>query len=126
MKKNQSKHKYLMGHFGRIADWYWHKANPKLYEVIWESTPCPLCFDLEFSKLYNPDIDPTHLLEDFWHELQAELQTQFQVTFALSQLIDLDLIMDVKISCHWVLDLKDCLFHDAPLLDSLSNAWWLN
>jgi hypothetical protein len=66
IEKSQRKCKYLEGHFGRIADWYWHEATPKhLYEVICESTPCTLSFDLEYSKLYNPDIDPTHLLEDF-------------------------------------------------------------
>ena len=114
-EKAQGKRKYLVGHFGRIADWYWRKANPKhLYEVIRENTPCRLYFDLEFSKMHNPGVDSAQLLEEFRLELQDELQSHFQITFELSQLIDLDSSTDAKFSRHWVLNLKDCLFHDAP------------
>ena len=113
-EKAQGKRKYLVGQFGRVADWYWRKANPKhLYEVIRENTPCRLYFDLEYSKIYNTDVDEVKLLEEFRLELETEFKTSFDISFEASQLIDLDSSTDAKFSRHWILDLKDCLFEDA-------------
>jgi hypothetical protein len=114
-EKAQGKRKYLVGHFGRIADWYWRKANPKhLYEVIRENTPCRLYFDLEYSKAYNADVDEDQLLKEFREELQAEFLEHYQVELGTSQIVDLISSTDVKFSRHWIIDIPDCLFEDAP------------
>ena len=79
--KANGKRKYLVGHLGRILDLYWRKTCPNqkhFYEVIREQTPCRLYFDMEYSKIFNPDITPdisADLLKDFMHELSDELQS---------------------------------------------------
>ncbi|CAJ1924658.1 unnamed protein product [Cylindrotheca closterium] len=114
-EKSQGKRKYIVGHFGRVADWYWRKANSKhLYEVIREQTPCRLYFDLEFSKTYNTDIDSDQLLLEFRQELAAELMTHFEISLDAQQIIDLDSSTDAKFSKHWIVDTPNCLFVDAP------------
>lgn len=114
-EKAQGKRKYLVGHFGRIADWYWRKASPKhLYEVIRESTPCRLYFDLEYSKVYNPVVNEERLLNEFREELQLEFLEHYQVVLETPQIVDLDSSTDIKFSRHWILDIEDCLFEDAP------------
>lgn len=114
-EKAQGKRKYLVGHFGRIADWYWRKSNEKhLYEVIRENTPCRLYFDLEYSKKHNPSVDQKQLLTEFREELKADLMEHFQVNLETNQIIDLDSSTDVKFSRHWIFDSEGCLFEDAP------------
>ncbi|KAL3936187.1 MAG: hypothetical protein SGBAC_008440 [Bacillariaceae sp.] len=114
-EKSQGKRKYLVGHFGRVADWYWRKSNPKhLYEVIREKTPCRLYFDLEFSKAYNTDVDEEQLLVEFREELVVELMTHFEISLEARHIIDLESTTSVKFSRHWIVDTSDCLFEDAP------------
>ena len=117
-EKAQGKRKYLVGHFGRIADWYWRKndhTSKHLYEVIKENTPCRLYFDLEYSKAYNENIDDEQLLEEFQIELAADLKTYYNLTFTKQQIIDLDSSTDAKFSKHWIFDFdSDGLFEDAP------------
>eukprot|EP00980_Cylindrotheca_fusiformis_P031437 scaffold26366_cov117-Cylindrotheca_fusiformis.AAC.8 len=114
-EKAQGKRKYLVGHFGRIADWYWRKANQKhLYEVIRESTPCRLYFDLEYSKVYNPEVDEEELLNEFREELRVEFMEHYQIKLERNQIVDLDSSTDVKFSRHWILDIPGHLFEDAP------------
>ena len=112
-EKAQGKRKYVVGHFGRIVDWYWRKLDPKhLYEVINENTPCRLYFDLEYNKAYNPDIDQNALLEDFRHELAKEISDKFQLTLTSESIVDLDSSNETKFSRHWIVHLQG-LFSDA-------------
>jgi hypothetical protein len=115
-EKAQGKRKYLVGHFGRIADWYWRKSISKhLYEVIRQKTPCRLYFDLEFSKKFNMGIDEQALLEDFYEELTAEFKEHYGVELEQSRIIDLDSSTDEKFSRHWIIDLDhEGFFEDAP------------
>jgi Herpesviridae UL52/UL70 DNA primase len=114
IEKSQGKRKYLVGQFGRIADWYWRKAVPPrhLYEVIREGTPCRMYFDLEFSKVHNPELVETEhctmlLLQEFQQELVADLQTHYNLHLATSQIINLDSSSDTKFSRHWIIHLKE-------------------
>jgi hypothetical protein len=115
-EKAHGKRKYLVGHFGRIADWYWRKCVSKhLYEVIRERTPCRLYFDLEFSKKFNSDVNEEELLEEFREELVTEFKEHYQVTLEKSHIIDLDSSTDAKFSRHWIIDLDhEGFFEDAP------------
>lgn len=109
-EKSQGKRKYLVGQFGRIADWYWRKATPPrhLYEVIRAETPCRLYFDLECSKYHNPDlISPAELLNEFRLELAADLQTYFGLSLEATQIINLDSSTEAKFSRHWIVRLRD-------------------
>ena len=115
-EKAQGKRKYLVGHFGRIADWYWRKSiNKHLYEVIRQQTPCRLYFDLEYAKEFNEGIDEETLLEEFYAELAAEFKEHYGVKLEKARIIDLDSSTVQKFSRHWIIDLDDeGFFEDAP------------
>jgi hypothetical protein len=113
IEKSQGKRKYLVGHFGRIADWYWRKAVPPrhLYEVIREDTPCRLYLDLEYSKVYNNDnkliTQSTQLLQELQEELAVDLKKHYQLNLESSQIINLDSSNDTKFSRHWIIHLRE-------------------
>ena len=135
-EKGNGKRKYLVGEFGRIADWYWRKTAPAsrhLYEVIREGSPCRLYFDLEYSKLYNSSVPETKLLRELEDELATELQLhygKFLPRLKPSQIVNLDSSNEKKFSRHWVVHLfgddsdsggesgsnrsQEFLFKDAP------------
>jgi hypothetical protein len=110
-EKKNGKRKYLVGEFGRIADWYWRKTEPSsrhLYEVIREDSPCRLYFDLEFSREYNPSVPTKQLLRELEDELAIELQTYYEKSLTRlqsSQIINLDSTNDKKFSRHWIVHL---------------------
>ena len=110
-EKKNGKRKYLVGEFGRIADWYWRKTEPSsrhLYELIREDTPCRLYFDLEFSREYNPSVPAKALLRELEDELAIELQTYYgksMTSLQSSQIINLDSSNDKKFSRHWIVHL---------------------
>jgi hypothetical protein len=110
-EKKNGKRKYLVGEFGRIADWYWRKTEPSsrhLYEVIREDSPCRLYFDLEFSREYNPSVPAKKLLRELEDELAIELQTCYGksiTSLQSSQIINLDSSNDKKFSRHWIVHL---------------------
>ncbi|KAG7366259.1 DNA primase [Nitzschia inconspicua] len=111
IEKSHGKRKYLVGHFGRIADWYWRKAGPPrhLYEVIREDTPCRLYFDLEFSKECNPELaeNSSQLLQELQGELVEDLKTHYNLPLESSQIINLDSSNDSKFSRHWIVHLRE-------------------
>lgn len=119
-KNAAGKRKYLVGHFGRLMDYYWRKSDPKqrhFYELIREKTPCRLYFDLEFSKLANPDIseqDTELLLDEFAEELIHEFRTMYEIDLTRDDIVDLDSTTDKKFSRHWIVHLPNgALFADA-------------
>jgi hypothetical protein len=113
IEKAQGKRKYLVGQFGRIADWYWRKAtHPRhLYEVIREATPCRLYFDLEYSKVHNNGNDvplnASELLREFREELAIDLKKYYGLDLTTSQIINLDSSNDKKFSRHWIVHLTE-------------------
>ena len=112
-KGNNGKRKYLVGEFGRIADWYWRKTVPKsrhLYEVIREDTPCRLYLDLEFNRKHNPSVPVIRLLRELEDELATELDLHYrtilpQSRFRSSQIVNLDSSNGNKFSRHWIVHL---------------------
>lgn len=130
-EKGNGKRKYLVGEFGRIADWYWRKTAPEsrhLYEVIREGSPCRLYFDLEYNKLHNTSIPEVQLLRELEEELATELQLHYgKILLRLqsSQIVNLDSSNKKKFSRHWIVHLfgtnvdeaenrHEFLFQDAP------------
>lgn len=114
-KSGQGKRKYVVGHLGRFLDVYWRKSDRlhrHYYELIKERTPCRLYFDIEFSKLTNPDIsDDTAegLLQEFFTELSQELTERYNPSRPLlySDIIDLDSSTATKFSRHWIVHMPD-------------------
>jgi hypothetical protein len=109
VEKAQGKRKYLVGHFGRIVDWYWRKATTRhLYEVIRAETACRLYFDLEYNKHSNPSLlSPTSLLYEFQLELAADLYMYYGLSLQSDQIINLDSSTEDKFSRHWIVRLTD-------------------
>jgi hypothetical protein len=114
-KSGQGKRKYVVGHLGRFLDIYWRKSDRlhrNYYELIKERTPCRLYFDLEFSKLTNPNITngfAEGLLQEFYEELSVELTQRYNLSRPLlySDIVDLDSSTPTKFSRHWIVHLAD-------------------
>jgi hypothetical protein len=112
-KAATGKRKYIVGHLGRILDYYWRKCDPKqrhYYELIREDTPCRLYLDLEFSKVFNPDITydiGDQLLQELTDELIAEFSQVYSIKLTKDSIIDLDSSTDVKFSHHWMIHLPN-------------------
>jgi hypothetical protein len=114
-KSGQGKRKYIVGHLGRFLDQYWRKSDRlhrHYYELIKERTPCRLYFDIEFSKITNPDISDSTaegLLQEFFVELSQELTERYSPSRPLqySDMIDLDSSTVTKFSRHWIVHMPD-------------------
>jgi hypothetical protein len=113
-KSNTGKRKYVVGQLGRFMDLYWRKADPNqrhYYELIRENTPCRLYFDLEFSRICNPGIseaDAETLLDEFYSELVADLETAYKITeMRRTNIVDLDSSTETKFSRHWIVHLPN-------------------
>lgn len=119
-KSATGKRKYIVGHLGRFLDYYWRKCDLKqrhYYELIREKTPCRLYFDLEFSKVSNPDITEEEtqlLLEEFMEELIDEFKNIYSIDLRKDAIVDLDSSTEKKFSSHWIVHLpRGELFADA-------------
>jgi DNA-directed primase/polymerase protein len=112
-KAATGKRKYIVGHLGRIIDYYWRKCDPKQrhdYELIREGTPCRLYLDLELFKVFNPDITDDigdQLLQELTDELIAEFSQVYSITLTRDSIIDLDSSTDFKFSHHWITHLPN-------------------
>ena len=105
------KRKFICAHMGRFMDHYWRNCDVHTrhyYELIKETSPCRLYFDMEFSKPANPSITDSvaeELLDQFFEELRYEFQSVYRISVARDQLVDLDSSTAKKFSRHWVLHL---------------------
>jgi len=82
-KNKTGKRKYIVGHLGRLMNFYWNKLNSNqrhVYEVITENTPCNLYLDIEYSKITNSNIS-TKIEQLFCEELLSELLYEFSITY---------------------------------------------
>lgn len=119
-KSVTGKRKYIVGHLGRFMDYYWRKCDVKqrhYYELIREKTPCRLYFDLEFSKVSNPEITEDLsdlLLKELMEELILEFKNIYNIDLGKDCIVELDSSTETKFSCHWIVHLPNGeLFSDA-------------
>ena len=111
--------KYVVGHFGRLADYYWrklHASSRHYYELIPEGVPCRLYFDIEFSKKYNKEITED-ISETLIFELISELIFEFKGKYNLvidrKCVVDLEASTSEKFSRHLIVHLPNkALFAD--------------
>jgi len=64
------------------------------YEIIREGSPCHLYFDLEFDTSVNRKVDGAHATRCLLALVQEALHTQFQTSFADSDVVQLDSTTD--------------------------------
>ncbi|KAL7541997.1 hypothetical protein ACHAXR_011661 [Thalassiosira sp. AJA248-18] len=114
------KRRYVVGNLGRFLQHYWRDNSARsrhYYELIRESTPCRLYFDLEFCKKANPHTSSDEsevLMTEFIQELELELQHHHGIQIDRSCIIDLDSSTDKKFSRHLIIHLPNGeLFADA-------------
>ena len=114
------KRKYLVCNLGRFLHYYWRDCYPlgrHYYELIREGTPCRLYFDLEFSKIANPQITSEEsevLMTQFIQELCSEFLLVHGIQITRSRIVDLDASTDKKFSRHLIIHIPNGqLFADA-------------
>jgi len=90
---------------------YWTLYNSKdpknrhSYEVIVESQPCKLYFDIEFKKNLNKDVNSEDLMVKFKDILVKHLGKTFSANLSDDDIIDLDSSTEEKFSRHLIVDL---------------------
>lgn len=71
-----------------------------LYEVLMETQPCWLYFDLEFPRCVNPNLDPGKVISAFYDLLNQFCFSTFGLTLDTDSLFELDSTTDEKFSKH--------------------------
>ncbi|ETN81793.1 hypothetical protein NECAME_02083 [Necator americanus] len=71
--------RYLVSTLERFWAWYSSLKERHLYELITESTPCRLYFDLEYSKDTNPNIDHEVAYQFFMNTLKRQLKFEYDM-----------------------------------------------
>ncbi|KAK5967130.1 Herpesviridae UL52/UL70 DNA primase [Trichostrongylus colubriformis] len=93
--------RYLVSTLERFWLWYSSIQERHLYELITESTPCRLYFDLEYSKETNRDIDHEIVYRHFMENLQRLLKSEFDLeTDPFKDFLVLDSSTKSKFSAH--------------------------
>ncbi|KIH51819.1 hypothetical protein ANCDUO_18088, partial [Ancylostoma duodenale] len=77
--------RYLVSTLERFWAWYSCLKERHLYELITESTPCRLYFDLEYSKSSNPDIDHEVAYNHFMDTVKCLLKSEFDLEVDLDK-----------------------------------------
>jgi len=113
------KRKFICANMGRFMDHYWRNCDVHTrhyYELIKETSPCRLYFDMEFNRPANTsitDLVAEELLDQFFEELRYEFRSVYGISISRTQLVDLDSSTAKKFSRHWVLHLPcHSLFSD--------------
>ncbi|VDM76780.1 unnamed protein product [Strongylus vulgaris] len=71
--------RYLVSTLERFWVWYQSLEKRNFYELITESTPCRLYFDLEYAKSSNPDIDHAAVYMHFMEKVKSQIKTDFDL-----------------------------------------------
>ena len=113
------KRKFICANMGLFMNHYWRNCDVHTrhyYELIKETSPCRMYFDMEFNRPANPSITDSvaeELLDQFFEELRYEFRSVYGISIARNQLVDLDSSTEKKFSRHWVLHLPcHSLFSD--------------
>lgn len=80
------------------------------YEIIRESTPCHLYFDIEFMKELNPDTLPMAMIDLFKQCVIDQLRLKFNIKISEADIIDLDSSTNIKFSRHLIVRMKHSIF----------------
>ena len=122
--------RYVVGNFGRLADYYWRKLDPSArhyYELIRERTPCRLYFDIEYCRESNPGITSKideEIMDELIKELSCELTVKHNLSIERKNIVDLDSSTTKKFSRHLIVHLPNgSLFSDTSHVGSFVKAF---
>lgn len=73
---------------------------PHLYEVLLESRPCWLYFDLEYHTAFNPELNPDEVMDGFRTTLASFCTDILGATLALESMVEMDSSTAAKFSKH--------------------------
>ena len=82
----------------------WQRSH---YEIIRENTPCRLYFDLEFYHQYNLNVQPEILMEEFFYQVNIQLQLDLGICIERNAFLDLDSSTEKKFSRHVVVHMPN-------------------
>ena len=90
-------------------DYYRNRPKKHYYELMRENTHCHLYFDVEFSKVSNPDVDGESLVDLLLKFVVEELRSTPEVDMSYFQLkehvVELDSTSESKFSRHLIIQL---------------------
>ncbi|XP_002156811.4 DNA-directed primase/polymerase protein [Hydra vulgaris] len=109
-EKVDSKRKFLVTSHQQFWNRYskMKSSEKHFYEVIAESKPCRLYFDIEFDKTKNPNLgNGIEVLETFIQLVCSCLHSRFKITLGRKNVVDLDSSTENKFSRHLIFHLGD-------------------
>ncbi|KAK6749302.1 hypothetical protein RB195_001729 [Necator americanus] len=107
-KDSTGERRYLVSTLERFWAWYSSLKERHLYELITESTPCRLYFDLEYSKDTNPNIDHEVAYQFFMNTLKRQLKFEYDMEVEPDKdFLVLDSSTDSKFSAHVICHLPN-------------------
>jgi hypothetical protein len=123
--------RFLVGGMDRFYQMYFEIPiqNRHVYEIIRESFPCRLYFDLEYPISFNPNTNGNELTKKFIHLVLWKLYEHYQLLLSWENVLVLDSTTKDKFSKHVIIHLKEAndsleyLFIDntkiIPLLEEI-------
>ncbi|KAJ1357760.1 hypothetical protein KIN20_015976 [Parelaphostrongylus tenuis] len=100
--------RYLVSTLERFWSWYETLKDRHLYELINESSPCRLYFDLEYSKITNTDIDHETVYNYFMNTVRRLLHDEFDIDVdPAKDFLVLDSSTESKFSAHVICHLPN-------------------
>jgi hypothetical protein len=101
--------RFLVGGIDRFHQMYFEIPiqNRHVYEIIRESFPCRLYFDLEYPISFNPNTKGNELTKKFIHLVLWKLYEQYQLLLSWENVLVLDSTTKDKFSKHVIIHLKE-------------------
>lgn len=100
--------RYVVTTLERFWTWYNSLNERHLYELIPESSPCRLYFDLEFSKKTNSDISHENVYKHFMDTVESLLKSEFDLDVdPVEEFLVLDSSTEDKFSAHVICHLPN-------------------
>ena len=104
--------KFLTAKLMDFVQWYYQIAIPTrhLYEVILVDTPCRLYFDIEYSRVLNPDLTERTVMGILKRLIVRSVAVFCQEDIGMQNMIDLQATTETKMSHHLIVHIPGRFF----------------
>ncbi|VDM57967.1 unnamed protein product [Angiostrongylus costaricensis] len=107
-EQTNGERRYLVSTLERFWSWYETLKDRHFYELITESSPCRLYFDLEYSKATNANIDHEAAYNYFMNTVRRLLHDEFDIEAEPAKdFLVLDSSTESKFSAHVICHLPN-------------------